>query len=192
MINKYLKGFGLPEKYLPAVIGDFLESLIQSFNPEDNLFIYGDVGTGKTWLLAALMRECLERSKLKFDSKTEPDFYPHNSLFISLPELMLQFRQSMDSESSLTEAGILRKYSKIKNLYFDDIGSEKTTEYVRASLYLLINRRADQIKTRTMITSNLSLNKIANQHGERIASRIAGMCKIIKLTGSDRRLEESK
>jgi len=189
MINKFLSRFGMPEIFIPAVLTDFSDKLLQTFNDTDNLFIHGDVGTRKTWLLSALMRDTLEKTKSKPLTKYDPPSYQYNSLFISLPELMLKFRSTMQSGATYTEADILDKYSRIKYLYFDDIGSEKTTEYVRASLFLLIDRRANQTSTRTLITSNLSLNEIANQHGKRIASRITGMCKVIKLTGADRRLK---
>ena len=189
MIDDYLKRFGMPEKFLSAALSDFSDNLLKTFDSKDNLFITGTVGTGKTWLLSALMRDTLAKAEFKPLTRIERPIYPRNSLFVSLPELMLKFRDSMNPNSDLTESSILARYSGDKYLYFDDIGSEKTTDYVRASLFLLIDRRANQTTARTLITSNLSLNEIANQHGKRIASRIAGMCKVIKLTGPDRRLE---
>ena len=189
MIDDCLKRFGMPEKFLSAALDDFGDNLLKTFNSKDNLFITGTVGTGKTWLLSALMRDTLAGAEFKPLTRIELPTYPRNALFISLPELMLKFRESMNPGSELTESNILARYSGIKYLYFDDIGSEKTTDYVRASLFLLIDRRANQTTSRTLITSHLSLNEIANQHGKRIASRIAGMCRVIRLTGADRRLE---
>jgi DNA replication protein DnaC len=41
----------------------------------------------------------------------------------------------------------------------------------------------------TIITSNLTLEEVSEKVGDRIASRIAGMCKVIELKGIDRRVE---
>jgi len=42
----------------------------------------------------------------------------------------------------------------------------------------------------TLVTSNFSLQQIDDQIDTRVSSRIGGMCKIVKLTGKDRRLEK--
>jgi DNA replication protein DnaC len=39
------------------------------------------------------------------------------------------------------------------------------------------------------VTSNLTLDAIAEKVGDRIASRIAGMCKVVEIRGKDRRLK---
>jgi len=39
-----------------------------------------------------------------------------------------------------------------------------------------------------LITSNLTLDEIAEKVGDRIASRIAGMCKVVEVRGKDRRI----
>ncbi len=132
------------------------------------LFIYGSVGTGKTHILAAIARRA--------------------SIYkaIAVPNLMLVLRESFKSEHS-TESVIIEKYARANLLLLDDLGAEKSTEYAIQSLYLIIDRRWREDKP-TIITSNLNLTELAGKLDDRIASRIAGMCEVVKLTGKDRRL----
>ena len=74
-------------------------------------------------------------------------------------------------------------------LILDDLGAEKVTEYVRQSLYTLINKRyLDNLPT--FFTSNLSLDEIAARLDDRISSRIFEMCGApIDLGNEDLRLK---
>jgi len=72
-------------------------------------------------------------------------------------------------------------------LLLDDIGAEKASEWVKQTLYLIIDNRYGNMK-KTFITSNLTLNQISNQLDDRISSRIAGMSNTIRMQGKDRRL----
>ena len=44
---------------------------------------------------------------------------------------------------------------------------------------------------KTYISSNIDLDGVASSYGDRIASRIIGMCKIIEPIGKDRRINET-
>ena len=65
------------------------------------------------------------------------------------------------------------------------MGAEKTTEYVRAVLYEIINERLMSGK-QTIVTSNMSLDEIGANIDDRLASRLSSY-HIIELTGADRR-----
>ena len=71
----------------------------------------------------------------------------------------------------------------------DDIGAEKMTAFVQQITYYIINYR-EQEMLHTLITSNFGLLEISDQIDVRIASRIGGMCRIVKLMGEDRRLKK--
>lgn len=72
-------------------------------------------------------------------------------------------------------------------LCIDDIGAEKMTAFVQQITYYIINYR-EQEMLHTLITSNFGLQQIDEQIDTRISSRLGGMCKVVKLTGKDRRL----
>ena len=183
---------GMPHRYLEADRSHFQEEMDEYFDKKENLYITGSIGTGKTWLMAAIMRDQIQKTKNTVDNGRFSGYVGYvddSSLFVSLPELTFKIRASMDRDSEDTEYRILSKYGRVRSLFFDDIGAERTTEYSRSALFLLMERRNTMANGRTIITSNLSLNQLASEHGERIASRIAEMCNVIRLTGKDRRIQ---
>lgn len=189
-ICHFLLRRGLPYKYLASTKALYKGRLLKCFGGHENLYIHGNIGTGKTWLMAALMREHIE-STLVLYGEHEVKCYDESSPFVSFPELTFQIRASMDRGSSESESRIMDKYGDARALFFDDIGAEKTTDYMRSALFVLIERRNTRHNSRTIITSNLNLNQLAKQHGERIASRIAEMCRVIKVSGPDRRIKQN-
>lgn len=74
-------------------------------------------------------------------------------------------------------------------LVIDDLGAHRVTPYVREEICDLIDHRHD-FQMPTLITSNLTGTQLAEQFDQRIASRIAGHCKAVKLDGPDARLEK--
>lgn len=73
-------------------------------------------------------------------------------------------------------------------LIIDDIGSEKPTEWALQTFYSLINTRYEA-DLPTIFTSNHSIEELAGRLGDRIASRIVEMCDVKKIDGADRRIK---
>jgi DNA replication protein DnaC len=199
---------GIKKRFMNATLDDFEPKYRQQFTTDKGLFLTGPRGVGKTHLMAAMIRqEILDKEPESYTGTIKhadpvyeylqyyrPDEYAF-PLFISVPELLLEIRGTFgqryidpDSGPPDTEASIISFYSRYKVLYLDDLGAEKASDWVRSTLYLLINRRYEN-ERRTVISSNLSLDQLADQLDDRIASRISEMCKIVKIAGSDRRIK---
>lgn len=78
------------------------------------------------------------------------------------------------------------------DLIIDDLGAEprKTIVYgqqVYPMQDLLMRRYAAFPEARTYITTNLTMDEIAEVYGERVRSRLEGMCKVFVMEGGDRR-----
>jgi DNA replication protein DnaC len=144
-------------------------------NFSQNLFITGKSGVGKTVLAAGIAKECINQC-IPFRWISYPAF---------IMELQNMFRD--DKESPFAEAGQVANFSSV--LIIDDLGAEKATEWVRQITYFIINER-EQRMLPIVLTSNFTLEEIAQQIDVRISSRIAGMCKTIKLSGKDKRLND--
>jgi DNA replication protein DnaC len=188
---------GVAKRFLSASIEDFPEKHRKQFAADTGLYLQGPRGIGKTHAMAAMIKSEIlntEPWKGKIEGRTKqlcyteplPSTYP---LFISVPELLLELRGTFNhSLSDTSEQELLNIYSSVKVLYLDDIGTEKATDWAISTLYLLINRRYED-ELRTIISSNLSLDELADHLDDRISSRIAGMCEVVKMTGEDRRLK---
>ena len=140
---------------------------------EDSLFITGNPGTGKTVLAASIGKKIL-RSMNLLDFIKYPDF---------IMQIQGAFKKELEDPYEI--ARIVTKFPGV--IIIDDLGAEKLTDFVRQITYYILNEREQNCGT-TIITSNFSLSQLDEQFDSRISSRFAGMCRIVKLTGADRRI----
>jgi len=190
-IDETMQRMGAAKRHLTARMEDFKNVKVAA---NESLFLYGPCGTGKTYLLTAIMRKIildtpptnLYGSYSERISYAEPHLngFPH---MVTIPELLLKIRSAFKSDSEISEEFLIEEYATRKVLMLDDIGSEKPTEWAMQTLYLLIDRRYREMK-QTFFTSNLSLDQLSERFSDRIASRIAGMCRVIKMIGKDKRI----
>ena len=139
------------------------------------LYIHGGTGVGKTFLACALVKHLNEKFRVKFHVVGE--------LF---DEIRAEYSNKSDNEEDLFEE--LMNFDK-GFLFLDDLGAEKLTDWVRERLYLLINKKYNDM-TPVIFTSNCDLTTLQEMVGDRIVSRIVGMTGIIKLTGIDNRIQK--
>lgn len=140
------------------------------------LYLYGSCGTGKTHLAAAITRQLLLLGK--------------QVMFTCVPMLCLDIKKAFNENSRITEQDAIQAYVSCEYLVLDDLGVEKTTEWVKKTLGYIIYERDNMYKP-TIITSNYSLDELSEQTGQRTASRIAGMSQVIRILGPDWRLKKS-
>ncbi len=148
--------------------------------PKKGLYIYGSRGSGKTMLAAIIARE-----KAKAGQAV---------LFESVPDLLMDIRESFRTDKT---AEIVETARTVPCLVLDDMGAERMSEWVGEELFTLINYRYNN-KLQTIITSNCTISELQekmvtvsrdgavdNLQGQRIGSRIFGMCKPVRLNGYD-------
>jgi len=130
------------------------------WNPKEDdakmAFLCGPPGTGKTHMAVAKIRDGIERGA-------------RGALFIVVPELLANMRDGFKDGSA---RGVLDQAKYAKFLVLDDLGAEMATDWVRDTLYMLINNRDNGLRP-TVVTSNLNPGEIAASHHERLASRLA-------------------
>jgi DNA replication protein DnaC len=168
-----IMAYKIPAKFQNIVFRDLVK-IDELYAKKRSLYITGTVGTGKTTLAITLLRRYLMNG---CDVK-----------FVSYPMFMMQMQSAYRDANSnpFYMADELSKFVGV--LCIDDLGAEKITDYIRQITYCIINHR-EMNMLKTIITSNYNLSKVDTQIDERISSRIAGMCEIVKLTGEDLRLK---
>jgi DNA replication protein DnaC len=170
-LHEMLRQIGVPRRFLDATVKR-MEPLTGS------LYITGVRGTGKTHLAASIVREYVLGRRP----------YVSNVAWISVPDLLLKIRATFRDRSEQSESGIIEEYSDCRLLVLDDMGVEKTSEWSLQTLYTIIDRRYRE-ERQTIITSNLSLDELAERLDDRIASRLSELCRVVVLTGPDRRTQ---
>jgi len=175
-IGLLLQSAGVLPRYQACSLDNFKGKLPAS-RPA---FVCGPPGTGKTHLAVGYLRE-----EIISLGRVNP------RLFVRAIDLLREIRETFRDGSHLSETEILGKYGRaIPFLVLDDLGSEKVTDFVLQTLYDILDRRYGEC-LETLITSNLTLDQLARHyesHGDRLASRIAGMGAVMVLKGKDRRL----
>lgn len=156
---------------------DEIQQAKEALEQGKSIFLTGNTGTGKTHLSVSLMLEWLVKNK--------PESMKNYPRFLPAVELFLELKQTFGNDG--TEKEILDIYSRIPLLCIDDVGAEKISDWSRQSFYTLIDRRYREMK-QTILTSNLSLDKISSLIDDRISSRIIEMGIVIELNGNDFRL----
>lgn len=141
-------------------------------NPEKSRYVYGDIDTGKTVYAAQLL--------LLFECQQYLLGVPYRTEFITANDLLTKIRSTYQKNATDTEQDIFSKYGEATLLVLDDLGVEKSTDWVYQVLYTIINYRYEHLLP-TIITSNLSLDELANKlDDDRIPSRISRMGVITK------------
>jgi len=138
--------------------------------PLGSYYVYGPTGTGKT-ILGAWM--CLDACKVRYLEGKSMDV-----ILTKTSELFFDLRRSY-SDKSIDQHGYIEQHANTFFWVLDDFGSERPTDWVGDILYLLIDRRYENLAT-TVFTSNHSLDELAQAFADdRIPARIERMCKII-------------
>ena len=147
--------------------------------PLKNLLFSGGTGLGKTFLSGCIAREVSRRGySVVYDTA------------INLFAAFEARRFSRDAGEERQARDDTRRYLGCDLLILDDLGSEFTGPLAQASLYEVVNGRL-QAGRHTVISTNLSLEQIAQRYSPQLTSRIGGLYRELTFYGDDLRLTAS-
>lgn len=150
----------------------YIRDLAENVRTGRGLWLYGTVGTGKTTLAMLVSKAALDAG--------------HSVAIYSLPRLLAEIRTTYDDDGGDTYTALLDRLAEVDLLHIDDVGTEKTSEWVLEQLYSIINARYEEERA-VIITTNLERDDLATQIHERTVSRLEEMCEVLPLYGSDAR-----
>lgn len=147
-----------------------------------NLVLQGKQGTGKSHLTYATL------SALN-------DLGSYSCLFISVDEMLRMIRDSFNNkESKYTESYFVQLLSSVDFLGLDDLGAEtgsmesnkSASDFVQRVLYGVANARQ---KKSTILTTNLSSDKLFQMYDRKLVSRLMKSPKVVVFKDSkDKRI----
>ncbi len=162
------------------IIKKISENFIKNFdNPnEKNLLFTGNIGLGKTFLCNCIAFEILKKGKTVL-YQTAP----------VMIDSIINYRFGKQDSS----INIVDNLINVDLLIIDDLGTESLNSMKLTELFTIINSRLlnqNNKITKTIISTNLSLENIFSVYNERIGSRIIGYYNICKFIGDDIRLKQ--
>jgi len=162
--------------YLPTVVHSLGVDLLALGGNK----LYGPHGVGKTHLAVGILKEAI-RSK------------GARGYFFETRDLLRLVRDTYNRSVDETEMSVLAPVLNADLLVLDDLGAEKSSEWVQETLGLVVNTRYNA-KRATIFTSNLDddlpntdLRSFIYQLGARTRSRLKEMCHWVKIIGPDYR-----
>lgn len=154
-------------------------NFINNFNSDyHNLFFYGTVGTGKSFLSGCIAKDLIE-------SGHSVIYFSASGLFDTLSKAKFDYRNTEDLHKAYEDL------FQCDLLIIDDLGTEYTNSFINSQLFSLINER-HLAKKAVIISTNLSLEDFRNRYSDRIFSRITSHYEICKITGPDIRVYKKK
>ena len=158
------------------------KNFIENFDDsqEKNLIFIGGTGLGKTFLTNCIANELLKEGK--------------TVLYQTAP---IMFDEIFDEKYGKDKGGneLEKNILTADLLIIDDLGTEKVSDNKIEELFNIINTRLlnqNHKITKTIISTNLTAQELANTYTMRIGSRLAGSYRFLRFFGDDIRLKKGK
>jgi len=155
----------------------FVAEVLEKRNPR-GLFIFGEVGLGKTFLLSAICNSLVEAGV--------------PTLYAVFSDLIGEIKRSFGTENkAISESTLMDAARTAEVLILDDLGAEQITDFVTNRLFDIVNYRRIHQKP-LVLSSNLSIEELGSLYGSRISSRISEMCTPLTIYGQDIRWQKER
>ena len=155
------------------------QNLVNDFPVDRGLLFMGPAGVGKTHLAVAIIRGLIEKG--------------FAGIFCEFGSLLKEIQDSYNPISKSSELKVLAPVYQTDVLVLDELGATIPTDWVRDTMYQIINKRYNDQKL-TIFTTNYSDARVSDKEqvledriGTRLRSRLYEMCKKVVMDGGDYR-----
>ncbi|MBN2284860.1 MAG: ATP-binding protein [Tissierellales bacterium] len=155
------------------LIAKHSQHFITHFETHDrNMLFYGSTGVGKTFMCNCIAKELIDKGILVLYQTAFKMF-----------EIISEHKFNRNLESYANKDNFSMIY-EADLLILDDLGTESINSFTTTELFNIINTRMITNK-KTIISTNLSLERMSETYSDRIMSRIISKYDIFKFYGKD-------
>ena len=155
------------------------QKLVNDYPVDRGLLFMGPAGVGKTHLAVAIIRGLIEKG--------------FAGIFSEFGSLLKEIQESYNPVSKSSELKVLAPIYQTDVLVLDELGATIPTDWVRDTMYQIINKRYNDQKL-TIFTTNYSDARrsdkdqvLEDRIGTRLRSRLYEMCAKVVMDGGDYR-----
>ena len=161
------------DRQVVAATRRYAETIDEKLEAGRGLWFMGPVGTGKTTLAMLVSKAALRAGR--------------SVAIYSLPRLLNEIRDTHRAERSHVD--LLDRLTAVDLLHIDDVGAERTTDWVLEELYSIVNGRYEDQRSIVITTNITDRDELCEQISERTVSRLTEMCDELPVGGHDRRMD---
>jgi DNA replication protein DnaC len=192
LVRTYLEQARIPVRYAIADFSNYeantpqlqralqvSQKFVDDYPAEYGLLYLGNPGLGKTHLACSVLKRLIEKGC--------------SGVFYDFRDLLQEIRASFNPVTQSSEHQILKPIFDVEVLVLDELGADKPTEWVQATMTHIINRRYNDKKA-TIFTTNymnvaaaVSDETLEQRIGMRFRSRLKEMCRQVVIEGTDYR-----
>lgn len=150
-----------------------VQNKLSQLQSGQDVFMHGAVGAGKTYAMAALIRQYV--------------YEGYQCERVNFDDFCVKVRSTFSKVAKQTEEEIIEPLKLIGKLFIDDLGirSKQETDFAYVTFYSLLNKRQERLLP-TFISSNKTIEQLGQAFDSRIASRLQTAV-VIEIKGKDRR-----
>jgi DNA replication protein DnaC len=160
-------------------VKEYVRGIEESLQSGRGLWFYCDVGTGKTSLAMIVSKAAQEAGA--------------SVAIYSVPRLLAEIKDTFDSQSGHSYMQLFRRLCSVDLLHLDDLGAERSTDWVLEQLYSIVNERWQERRAIVLTTNLHDLDELREQLGARTVSRLTEICgDPIPVMGPDLRMRPAE
>lgn len=172
---------------------------ILSGQATNGLLLVGAVGCGKTFMVSSVANniiDTIEVEKYEVENATEQSavsgygfwIVTHESpvQFISVTDLLNQLKACFSDPDAGVQHMIMNRLQRVDLLILDDMGAEKTSDWVCSTLFEIIDYRYNE-NLPMLVTTNCIPEELKKQIGARNYDRLREMCALVPVTAKSQR-----
>jgi DNA replication protein DnaC len=161
------------ERAIVAATRRYVAGIDEQLDAGRGLWFMGPVGTGKTTLAMLVSQAAIKSGR--------------SVAIYSLPRLLNEIRDTHRAERS--HVALLDRLTAVDLLHIDDVGAERSTDWVLEELYSIVNARYEDERSIVITTNILDREALCEQITARTVSRLTEMCDELPLLGHDHRMD---